>query len=383
MSASGETVPPRRVLFIANGHGEDSIAAAIIALLPAHIAAEAYPVVGSGKAYDGLCRVVGPRAHIPSEGWRHTRGSVARDIRGGMLASIRPALRFLGTVRGGYDAIVAVGDLVAPLLCWLAGLKIDIYLDVFKSGYAHRYSLPERFVLRRAARKIYCRDDILASALRAAGINAVSAGNIMLDTVPYNGFDPAPYRRHVLMVTLMPGSRVWTAESLNLQIAALKLLPGELQTDIFVALAPGLDAQELADATDTVFNKAQGTEAAYRGALSDGALTLHLVTGAAGDLVAASDLVLSQAGTGTQQALGLGKPVITFNRAGNRPKRMADEQALMGEARLLVAEDPQAVADAMTALLGNEAERERLGAIGRARLGGPGTLAAVIADLSG
>ncbi len=372
---------PRRILFIANGHGEDSIAAAIIARLPGDVAAEAYPVVGGGSAYDGLCAVVGPRAHIPSEGWRHTSGSVARDIRGGMLSSVWPALKFLRSVRGQYDRVVAVGDLVTPLMCRLSGLPIDIYLDVFKSGYAHHYSAAERWVIKSVARKVFCRDDMLAAALRGAGVDAVSAGNIMLDTVPRGTYAPGRKRKAACAVTLLPGSRVWTAESLQVQVAALKRLPAALMPDVFVAVAGGVDVAELAEATGLKHEKSRAKNPEDLGRLTGDGLTLHLARGAVGNLIAASDLVLSQAGTATQQALGLGRPVITFDRADNRRKRMADEQALMGEARILTAQDPAAVAEAMERLLADSAERKRLGAIARERLGGPGTLEAVLTEL--
>jgi len=374
---------PQRILFIANGNGEDSIAAAIIAKLPENILAEAYPVVGAGNAYTNFCPIVGPRSFMPSEGWRHTSGSVARDVKGGMLASIWPAIRFLRQARGRYDKVVAVGDAVTPLLCKLAGLPIDIYLDVFKSGYAHRYSAPERWLIGAIAKKTYCRDTMLAKSLSARGILAMSAGNIMLDTVPYGSYDMAKKRKRDLAVTLLPGSRVWTAESLKLQVAALRLLPAELVPDVFVAIAGGIDVVDLAHATGLVHKPSRSKNPADLGQLAGEGLVLHLATGAIGNLIAGSDIVLSQAGTATQQALGLGKPVITFNRADNRPKRMADEQALMGEARILTAPDAAALATALQGLLADSDERTRLGTIGRARLGGPGTLQAVIADLSG
>lgn len=372
----------RKILFIANGNGEDSIAAAIIKQLPSHLIAEAYPVVGDGKSYQGVCPIVGPHAQIPSEGWRHRSGSIARDIKGGMLQSVPPALRFLRSVRGHYDEVVAVGDAVTPLLCLLAGLKIDVYLDVFKSGYAHHYSAPEKWLIRRVAKKTYCRDDMLAAMLRDAGIDAVSKGNIMLDTVPYGSYDVTRRRKAKSAVVLLPGSRVWTAESLHLQLAALADLPKALMPDIFVAVAGGVDIADLVQATGLNHQPGNSGDTCDLGVLSDGRLSVHLARGSVGNLIEASDLVLSQAGTATQQALGLGKPVITFNRNDNRPKRMADEQALMGAARILTPPQKTDLTCAIKGLLQDRAEMQRLGEIGRTRLGGPGTLAAVVADLS-
>jgi len=383
MSLDPEPEATTRILFIANGHGEDSIAAAIAARLPDTMLAHAYPVVGAGSAYDGICEIVGPRTHIPSEGWRHTSGSVMRDVKGGMLSGILPAIRFLHSLKGRYDKIVTVGDAVTPLLCLLAGLRIDIYLDVFKSGYAHHYSFVERWLIRKIAKKVYCRDDMLASALRASGVNAFSAGNIMLDTIPCGKFEVAKKRKRACAITLLPGSRVWTGQSLKLQVEALRHLPEAMRPDVFVAVAGGVNIDDLAQETGLIHKTSRSRNPADLGQLVGDGLTLHLATGVVGNLIEASDLVLSQAGTATQQALGMGKPVITFNRADNRPKRMADEQALMGEARILTKPDAKEISEAIIFLLSKRQERLRLGEIGRERLGGPGTMDAVIADLVG
>lgn len=358
-----------RFLFIANGNGEDSIAAEIISRLPEGVVADAYPVVGQGKAYEGVAPVVGPRFEIPSQGWRHTQGSVTRDIKGGMLSSIWPAISFLRWVRGRYDKVVVVGDNVGPILCLVAGLKIDVYLDVFKSGFAHTYSAPERWLLGRTCRTVFTRDPMLAEVLARAGIDARAAGNVMLDTTTYGDYDAAARRRHALAVTLLPGSRATTGESLALQVEALRLLPAEATPDVFVAVAGGISAGELAQATEMAWEPPVGNEAADLGTLQGDGLRVHLATGVTGNLIVEADLVLSQAGTATQQALGLGKPVITFDRADNRRKRMADEQALMGEARLLVPQDAQALADATARLLADGDERVRLGEVGAERLG--------------
>jgi uncharacterized protein (TIGR03492 family) len=377
-----QTGAVQRVLFIANGNGEDSIAAEIIRKLPKAISVEAYPMVGSGAAYEALCPLVGPRAQVPSEGWRHTAGSVSRDLKGGMLASVGPAIKFLRSIRGRYDRVVVVGDGVGPLLCWLAGLQIDIYLDVFKSGYAHTYGIIERFIIGRAAKTVFCRDHMLATTLRHAKIDGRSVGNVMLDCVPHGAYDFHKRRAHHLAVTLLPGSRATTAYSLKMQVDALKLLPPQLVPDVFVAIAKGIDPQRLATATGLTYKSGDSNESADRGTLTGKGLTLHLAHGVLGNLIEVSDVVLSQAGTATQQALGLGTPVITFNRADNRAKRMADEQALMGEARILTAETPQALVEALGRLLADPNERVRLGDIGRQRLGGAGTIDAMLEMLT-
>lgn len=370
----------RPLLFISNGHGEDSIAAQIIKGLPKGTLVQAYPMVGPGDAFAQLCPIVGPRAFMPSQGWRHTKGSGRRDS-GSILKSIGPGISFLKSQKNQNAAVVCVGDGVGPLLCMLAGLKIDIYLDVFKSGYAHRYTGFEKFVLARVANTIYCRDDILAKALADAGLNGQSHGNIMLDCVPYADYDMQTRRSAPLALTLLPGSRDTIAENLAVQLKAISMMPDDIQVDLFMALAGGVDPSELAKQLDMEYAAPKNDDGVDAGAFVGEGMKVYLSRGALGNLVEGSDVVLSQAGTATQQALGLGKPVITYNRADNRAKRMADEQALMGEARILCTPDPQVIADETAQLLRDQDERQRLGAIGQARLGGPGTMAAIVAQL--
>lgn len=367
-----------RILFIANGNGEDSIAAEIISRLPRGFDADAFPIVGEGKAYYGVCPMVGPRSQVASQGWRHTKGSVLRDLKSGMLSGVLPAIKFLRSVKDQYDQVVVVGDNVGVILCRLAGLKVTVYLDVFKSGFAHSYSRPEQWLIKSTCKTVFCRDAMLSKALSTKGIDARFAGNVMLDTVTYGAYDTGLRRTCPLAITLLPGSRSTTGESLAVQIEALHQLPSSVPIDVFVAVANGLMPHNLAASTGMAWVSPTTNEAADLGTLMGEGLMVHLATGVAGNLIETADIVLSQAGTATQQALGLGKPVITFNRADNRKKRMADEQALMGEARILVAEDPSALSVETLRLLQDAPERARLGDIGRERLGPAGAALRVV-----
>jgi uncharacterized protein (TIGR03492 family) len=103
--------------------------------------------------------------------------------------------------------------------------------------------------------------------------------------------------------------------------------------------------------------------------------------GALANLLAASDFVLSQAGTATVQALGSGKPAITFINERDRRSRFRDEQALFGEARIVVPAETSAIGSALRKLLEDKAECKRLGDIGQQRIGGPGAIDAILAEL--
>ena len=113
-----------------------------------------------------------------------------------------------------------------------------------------------------------------------------------------------------------------------------------------------------------------------------GDITVHTARGAVRNVVEVSDLVLSQAGTATIQSLGLGVPAITFTRKTDRMKRFLEENRLFGGARLLSTDDPADLARVTMRLLRNPPELQRLGKIGRERIGGPGVIDKIIAAIS-
>ncbi|MDP1731920.1 MAG: hypothetical protein Q8L54_12255 [Devosia sp.] len=371
----------RRLLFISNGIGEDSVGAEIVRRLPPGLEVEAYPTLGAGRHYDGVCKVVGPRAELASQGSRVGSGTVARDIASGGLATIPAGLAFLRRSRNDYDHHVVIGDFIGVAGCWLSGVRGITYLDVYRTGYGRPYSAIERWIVASTCGTVFNRSERLAETLIAAGVDARAAGNVMMDTIPSGDYGAPGRRTRPLAVTLLPGSRDRTAADFSLQIAALAGLPEALRPDIFVAVADGIEVNALARASALQFSAPASSEQADLGRLTGRGLVVHLARGAFGNLLAASDLVLSQAGTATIQALGSGKPVITFTRPADRMKRFLEENRLFGEARLLVAAEPSAITAATRTLLADPEEMARLGAIGHRRIGGPGAMSEIIAAI--
>lgn len=368
---SDEVTRNRSLLVISNGIGEDSVGAELVRRLPASIKASAYPTLGSGAAYAGVCEIVGPRADLASRGSRVAKGTVAKDLAGGLLATVPPGLAFMRRVRNAYDRVLVIGDFIGVGGCFLSGIRNVIYVDVYKTGYGRPYLRLERWVIAHTCRTVFCRHPALAESLEASGVDARAVGNVMMDTIPRRGGDAGVLRTRPTAVTLLPGSRGETAANFALQVDAIRRLPEALRPDVFLALAAGVDAAELAQAAGLTWD----------GAAMRGDLVVQVACGALGDLVEGSDLVLSQAGTATIQSLGLGRPVISFTRPGDRMKRHRDESRLFGEARLLVADDAGAIAEALAGLLADAEEQARRGAIGRERIGGPGAIDEIIAAL--
>ena len=107
----------------------------------------------------------------------------------------------------------------------------------------------------------------------------------------------------------------------------------------------------------------------------------YLSRGALGNVLEASDLVLGQGGTANLQALGLGKPVVSFLPSQARGTRASRIASLVGESRIVVDATPDAIAEAIAQLLNNDADRLRRGAIGKERIGPGGAIDAIVAAL--
>jgi uncharacterized protein (TIGR03492 family) len=219
---------------------------------------------------------------------------------------------------------------------------------------------------------------MLATALLAEGVDARATGNIMMDVVPYGDYDARSRRTRPAAVTLLPGSRQYTAESFALQIAAIRALPPEITPDIFLAVAGSISIDDLAKAAGLMRSGLLTGEAGDLSTLRDDRLTVHMARNSLGNLIDASDVVLSQAGTATVQAIGLGRPVITFRNFRDRRSRFEDEQKLFGLSRIVTLPEVGSVSEALAILLANPAEREKLGATGRERVGAPGAMAAIV-----
>lgn len=371
-------MPVNKLLIISNGHGEDSIAAEIVRRLPRTIEVNAYPTLGDGRAYEGVCPVVGPRRQLPSQGHR-LRGSLIRDIFAGL--GIGPALTFMRRETKKYDAILVVGDMLGVVMSWFARRKVRIYLDVYKSGYDNAYSRTELFILRRTAGLVLTRDAILAGQLTAARVNARFAGNVLMDTIETGFYEPNWYRRNMRSIALLPGSRATLAKNFAVQLDALRRVPGIEGTDVFAVLARPGDVTDLAEASRMRLTPPPA-RLGDLGTLSDGRVTVHLSTRSLGAVIAASDIVVGQAGTANLQAIGMGKPVVSFHPEGSTERRKGRNEALAGDARIFTPRDPAAMAAAISRLLADPDDRARRGAIGKQRMGPPGAIQAIVEELA-
>ena len=372
------------LLFLSNGHGEDVIAATIATkvreLAPA-IKIMAYPVVGYGDAYRRAdLPVVGVQQAMPTGGFiLKGAGNLWKDLKAGLIDLTRRQIRDLKERSAAVDGVVAVGDVYA---LWLAGRFVrrrTLFVATAKSEYIRGHYFWEYALMRRYAVHVYARDLLTAQAMARRKVPAEFVGNVMMDALSIHGSDLG-LRPDLRVVGLLPGSRqdaYGNALDLLRVVEALEGLGEEI--GFLMSVAPSLEVEPLVRAAredgwraldDVPVSIAGGS----RWTLAKRGLQVICVQGAFGDLLSRADIVIGLAGTGNEQAAGLGKPVVTFPGRGTQftPKFARDQKRLLGDAVSLVARDPRVVAQEVRRILSDPELYARMARAGKKRMGEPG-----------
>jgi uncharacterized protein (TIGR03492 family) len=373
------------ILLVSNGYGEAAIAgyvARAIHKIAPDAAVEHFPMVGRMDSTAALPSI-GPQALMPSGGlvayWNVRNW--ARDARAGLLGLTVRQFAFLARQRTR-SVVVAIGDVYCAAACLWFARRPTIFVATAKSELVAGHSALERAIARRAT-LVFTRDAMTATALDRAGVRARYAGNLMMDGIAAPDA-PLPLRADALHVGVLPGSRADAPANAGIAIRRLRLVAERLaprRIEALVSLAPTVESQDLLAACARAGAELRASDEpgiAARGAA--GPLDVLVVAGRFGELLRASDIVLGQAGTGNEQAAGLGKPVIASSPGGD-PGRVGwyrmRQRRLLGEALAVLPDDDAAFADGVVALLADQSRMEAMGAQGRARMGSPGGSEAV------
>ncbi len=388
------------ILLVSNGFGEAAIAgylARAIAGQAPDAVVEHMPLVG-GKSRTEVrhtphgpkgpwlheVRQVGPVADMPSGGLvaYGNFASLQRDVSAGLLGLTLRQFGFLRRQRAR-DVVVAVGDVYCLAACSFFARRPTVFVATAKSQHVAPHSGLERAIARRA-RVVFTRDEATAQALRADGVRAEYAGNLMMD-----GLEPElelPVRADAVRLGVLPGSRADAPDNAAAAVRRVKLVAGMLQArgravQAFLAIAPSVDARAIMDACTgagiTLAPTGQQSGVIARG--HDGDLEVLAVSGAFGDVLRASIIVLGQAGTGNEQAAGLGRPVIAWaeNSTGRTGWYRMRQQRLLGDALLVLPRQEQEYAAGIVALLDDPQRMDGMARLGKKRMGDPGGAAAV------
>ena len=209
----------------------------------------------------------------------------------------------------------------------------------------------------------------------------------MMDGVAPTGVDLGASADAVRLAVL-PGSRAdaptVAAEMFERVSAIARLLQaGRQRIQAFVSVAPGVDPHVVVTALrerGAQLPSVRGGPGVVSRVAAD-SLELVIVWGCFGDVLAASQVALGQAGTANEQAAGFGLPVVAALEPGETPAKMQwyrmRQKRLLGEALLVLPSKPQLFAKEVVALLDDPRRQAAMAEAGKQRMGKPGGAAAV------
>ncbi|HHY45997.1 MAG TPA: hypothetical protein GX506_01680 [Firmicutes bacterium] len=384
---------PKRVLFMSNGHGEDTVGARIaMALGNLDPGAEigAFPIVGVGNPYKSAgFPVVGPTRVMPSGGFLYQSARyMIRDLASGLLALTIRQLLSLRSLRPHFDMVVGVGDNV-PLFFNALALKLPmVFVGIARSARykdgRNPYSGLECKVMRKYCRKVFVRDPETRDSLLRDRVDASYAGNPMMDCIDLSHRLP-DFARTRNLIGVLPGSREEAYSHIEFLLPVIGNFArcfDEPVTFAF-ALANTLDLGRIARLADSAFSGRGVERSTYPGAGGGEILVYHLENGSGilfarnlfGDIISSSAVVIGLSGTGNEQAAGMGRPIITFPGDGPQitAKFVRKQKKLLGGALSVVNRDPGEIAGELERLLRDPERREAMGMEGRKAIEGRGS----------
>jgi len=391
------------LLCISNGHGEDIIAVRVLKELrrfPNAPSILALPIVGEGGAYQKAgISIVGPTQTMPSGGFIYMDArQVIRDVQGGLVALTWEQIKTVRAWGKTGGKILAVGDLVPLLMAWASGVEYA-FIGTAKSEYYVRNEagrLPNRpwlegrrsiylpwerwLMQRRHCRGVFVRDQITADYLQRCRVKASYPGNPMMDGLDADtdkltritaAFPPA---EAVLTLALMPGSRAPEAfdnwQRLLLALDSVAQVFPDRQVRILGAIAPALNLAVLKDALiDAQWQPETGSMVTF----CRHNCRLVITTDAFAECLHLADAALATAGTATEQAVGLGKPVFTVPGVGPQfTDAFAEAQARLLGPSVTVVADPTTLGQALVHCLQDRDRLQHIAENGRTRMGQAG-----------
>ncbi len=376
----------KNILCLSNGHGEDLITGQILRALAQNypqVKMAAMPIVGNGAVYQQLgVPIVGPTQTMPSGGVFYMNPlMLLRDLWSGLVNLTWRQLRAIWQYSRNCEVLLVTGDIVVVAIAQLTGRPYVVMLCAHSSYYEGQVKLGWllwRCLSSSQCLAVFTRDQRTATDLKQQGLaKARFVGTPVMDALLPQGKDLS-LNPKLPMIALLPGSRLPEARHnlelmLQLAIAIAQIEP----VQFWAALVPDLMADLAAIAQENGWQVA-ANKLSYP--LETGAVIIDCAIDAFADILQQADLVIGMTGTAIEQAVGLGKPVITLPGVGPAfTYRFAEAQMrLLGPSIQVIGDRPadteilQQAAQRVWATLADRPYQQRCRQNGLERMGKPG-----------
>ena len=314
-----------KILILSNGHGED-LSGSLIAkeLIKNGHFVDALPIVGKGINYDKEnIKVIGKTREFSTGGigYNSIKGRFLEIFEGEIIYLLRK-LYLSFKARKNYEFYVVVGDIVPVLFAWFAKKNFFTYLVAYSSHYEGRLKLPwpcKYFLNSHNSKKIYTRDLLTENDLTVQLKTKVSfLGNPFMDKFSSIDFK---LDETFLSIGIFPGSRL--PEIIDNLISILEVLEAMSALNYFkkvefnFAIVNALDKFKIIKLlrkrdwkySEKIFeNNSMQFHFKF--------INISIKWNNFEEILVRSNLVISMAGTATEQAIGLAKPVIQIEGKG-------------------------------------------------------------------
>lgn len=337
------------ILVASNGYGEDAIGTVLAKKMKERFRGarvSAFAFVGAGRQYknEGI-EVVSPVSDMPSGGViKYNVWDLIGDFRHGLGGAMKKQMVALEQCRGIYRTPVCVGDVfLMSNLLWGHGVKPALVATAKTVRLAGHFWI-ERQLLKRRCRVVWTRDEETVDELQGSGVNAIFAGNPVMDLVESKaGESASPWEgcrgRRIL---LLAGSRPRAYGDVRLILETARLLSDRVECSFVSVMAPTIDIRKMsAELADWELSDDGSV-------LGSGGLSVRVFTGQVSDAATDADLLIGLGGTANQLCAGLGIPVVSILEKGK-----LRQKKLLKEAEILVEPDPERLAGAAEAILGD------------------------------
>lgn len=375
-----------KLLSISNGHGEDLIAMTIISAIQKDfdfVEVDGYPMVGMGKSYtNGNIPIVTlENRQFPSGGFIYNSPeNMTKDLSSGVIGFTLNQFKHIKKIAKDYDGAIIVGDVVPLMLAWWGGLDFVFYGSA-KSEYDNNaiiksispvYTGMERNVLKSKYCKIAAfRDRLTADKMKEyLGEKSVYLGNPMMDIEVGNKLtiDRAS-------IALLPGSRDDAVVNMEDILTTTFLVSQSLpQYEYFAAVTPAITDEMIAEigmakGYGVILDNMKGADIV----LQKNNCFVYFSRDSFGQIISGCTAAIGLAGTANEQAVGLGKPLVSFiSRGIQYQERFARAQHnILGDS-VSVTATPEEAAKKLIAILSDKILYTHLSETGKVRMGEPG-----------
>jgi hypothetical protein len=347
------------VTILSNSYGEDrsgTLIARELKKLDRKTKVRAFPLISLGEEYKKVNIKVTGGYPPPLSGGFFLKS--LRGFWGDIIESSFVPFSYINRLhkfKKSINTVIVVGDTSLLAFGYASLRKRTYFLDQCKSALISPHLPIERFFMKRLTKIVFTHDEITALNLQKIGINAEFLGNPMMDGLAEEG-EYSPSKGKIL-IGLLPGSRKEAYPNMK-KIARVvqELLKKEKNLYFAVALSGTVDKNKMMEISGDIEDK------------------IDFCYGSFVDIVKHSKLVISLAGTASEQALYLGSPVISFPGSGaqNTKRRLKGQKKLLGDAFLLFEYDPEKIAEKILKIIRDENLLEELKRKGKERAGKAG-----------